>query len=207
MHCAVEIINTANRRRKRISVIHARVIINHMYMCKQVLHTILMVPLTLCAEPELKIRIIKLRSPTDLASVPRRVRAGSQSTASPRKSEPALIAASAGLAVVCMIGASLSVSHTMYVLGELPSSRFHLTIVITSPLHVLRRVMLEVPRAEEENKEVHHRCDKRNDRNPIINISLQYKPEILTALVDHKSEVKNAEPLYLDWDNKVKIHS
>ena len=166
-----------------------------------------MIPLALRAEPELKVRIIKLRSPADLASVPRHIRPGSQSTPSPRKSEPALTAASAGLAIVCLISASFSVSHTVYVLGELPSSRFHLTIVITSPLHVLRRVMLEVPRAEEENKEVHHRGDKRNDRNPIIYISLQYKPEILAALVDHKSEVKNAEPLYLDWDNKVKIHS
>ena len=138
-------------------------VIYNMYMCKQMLHAVFVIPLALCTEPELKIRIIKLRSPTDLTPVPRRVRAGSQSISSPRKSEPVLTAASAGLAVVCMIGASLSVSHTMYVLGELPSSRFHLTIVITSPLHILRRVMFEVPRTEEENKEVHHRGDKRND--------------------------------------------
>ena len=112
-------------------------IINHMYMCIQVLHAILMITLTLCTEPEFKIRIVELCFSADLAPVSRRVRHRSRRIASPRKSEATLISGGIGLILACMIGTLLTASHAVYILGKLPSSSFHLTLIITSPLHIL----------------------------------------------------------------------
>ena len=147
------------------------------------IHTVLVIALALRAEAEFKLRVCELRPSADHTAVPCGLSVGSGDRNS-----------------------TLPLTDAPHILRETGTVRVERLLKIPSALHLLRGIVFEIPRREEENEEIEKRRHKCDDRDQIIQVPLQDKADVRSAVIQHHDKIQDPEPFYLNGTNKVEIH-